>query len=98
MTSFAPAVSQGQAHRCLERAVMGIKVVPLLADYDEFAGLVGGHQQRCAQLPQQSGDVWRVASPQRPRVFHLGNGCRNGEGNLLGHDFTTCVQGIRECA
>ena len=64
--------SQGQAHRGLEGAEVGVEVVPLVADHHELAGLVGGDQQRRAELPQQRGEVRRVDGPQRPRVLRRG--------------------------
>ena len=39
------AVGKSQAHRGLERAVVRVEVVPLVADHNQFAGLVGGDQQ-----------------------------------------------------
>jgi hypothetical protein len=39
------------AHRSLEGAVVGVEVAPLVADHHEPAGLVGGDQQRHAELP-----------------------------------------------
>ena len=67
-----PAAVEGQAHRGLEGAEVGVEVVPLVADHHELAGLVGGDQQRRAELPQQRGEVRRVDGPQRRRVFRLG--------------------------
>ena len=67
-----PVAGQGHAHRRLEAAEVGVEVVPLVADHHELAGLVGGDQQRRAELPQQRGEVRRVDGPQRRRVFRLG--------------------------
>ena len=72
----------------LEGAEVGVEVVPLVADHHQLAGLVGGDQQRRAELPQQRREVRRVDGPQRRRVFRLGrleiqrgfggrNGCRH---------------------
>ncbi len=46
------AVGQGQTHRGLERTVVGVEVVPLVTKHHKLAGLVGGDQERCGQLPQ----------------------------------------------
>ena len=51
---------------------MGVEVVALVADHHELAGLVGGDQQRRAELPQQRGEVRRVGGLQRAGVFRLG--------------------------
>ena len=67
-----PVAVEGQAHRGLEGAEVGVEVVPLVADHHELAGLVGGDQQRRAELPQQRGEVRRVDGPQRRRVLRLG--------------------------
>src|SRR5207253_925393 len=79
-----------QTHRSLERAVVGVEVVALVADHHELAGLVGGDQQRRAQLPQQRGEIRGVGGPQRPGIFHLGGsrGRRRAGGcTLLSHVF-----------
>ena len=55
---------EGHAHRGLEDAEVGVEVVPLVADHHELAGLVGGDQQRRAELPQERGEVRRVDGPQ----------------------------------
>ena len=84
-----PVAGQGHAHRRLEGAEVGVEVVPLVADHHELAGLVGGDQERRAELPQERGEVRRVDGPQRRRVLRLGavsvqrrfgggNGCRHG--------------------
>src|SRR5262245_55049449 len=46
-------------------------MVPLVADQHELAGLIGGDQQRCPQLPQERGEVRRVDGAQG-RVFLRG--------------------------
>ena len=68
------AVGQGQAHRGLERAVVGVEAAPLVADHHELAGLIGGDQQRRAELPQQGGEVRRMCGAQRSRVLRSGEG------------------------
>ena len=67
-----PVAGQGHAHRGLEAAEVGVEVVPLVADHHELAGLVGGDQQRRAELPQKRGEVWRVDRPQRHAFFNRG--------------------------
>ena len=59
-----PVAGQGHAHRGLEGAEVGVEVVPLVADQHELAGLVGGDQERRAELPQQRGKfgVWTARS------------------------------------
>jgi hypothetical protein len=83
-----PVTGQSHAHRRLEAAEVGVEMVPLVADQHELSGLVGGDQQRRAELPQKRGEVRRVHGPQRRRGFGLGefrvqhrfggrNGCRH---------------------
>ena len=69
-----PAAVEGQAHRGLEAPEVGVEVVPLVADHHQLAGLVGRHQQRGAELPQQAGEVRRVDGPQRLRLRRPGPG------------------------
>ena len=77
MASLAAAVGQGQAHRGLEGAVVGVEVVALVADHHELAGLVGGDQQRDAPLAEQAGEVRRVGGAER-----LGGGDGDGRGGV----------------
>ena len=56
---------QGHAHGGLEDAEVGVEVVPFVADQDQLAGLIGGDQERTAELPQQGGEVRRVDGAQR---------------------------------
>ena len=67
-----PVAGQGHAHRGLEGAEVRVEVVPLIPDQHELAGLVGGDQERRAELPQQRGEVGRVDRPQGGRILHLG--------------------------
>ena len=60
-----PVTGQSHAHRRLEGAEVGVEVAPLVADEHELAGLIGGHQERRAELPQERGEVRRVDGPQR---------------------------------
>ena len=69
-----PVAGQGHAHRGLEGAEVGVEVVPLVADHHELAGLVGGDQERRAELPQERGEVRRVDRPQRRRVVRAWGG------------------------
>ena len=69
---------------------MGVEVVPLVADHHELAGLVGGDQERRAELPQERGEVRRVDGLEWCRildfdgveVWHYCDG-----GTCLSHDF-----------
>ena len=66
---------QGQTHRRLERAEVGVHRPVLLADDDELAGLVGRHQQRDPPLAEQARQVRRMAGAER-----LGGG--DGRGGI----------------
>ena len=63
-----PVAVQGHAHRGGEGPEMGVQVVALLANHHQLARLVGRHQQRRAELPQQRGEVRRVDRPKRRRI------------------------------
>jgi hypothetical protein len=62
-----PGAVEGQAHGGLEGAEVGVEVVPLIADQHQLTGLIGGQQQRRAELTQQAGEIGRVDGPQRLR-------------------------------
>ena len=62
-----PIAVQRQAHRRLERAEVGVEVVPLVADHHQLARLVGRDQERGAQAAEQRREVGRVDGPQRRR-------------------------------
>ena len=62
MASRSPC--ERQAHRRLERAEVGVEVVPLVADHHQLARLVGGDQQRGPQAAEQRREVGRVHGPQ----------------------------------
>jgi hypothetical protein len=62
-----PGAVEGQAHGGLEAAEVGVEVIPLIPYHHELAGLVGGHQERGAEVPQEAGEIGCVDSPQRLR-------------------------------
>ncbi len=69
-----PAGIEGQAHGRPEAAEVGIEVVSLIAHHHEFAGLVGGDQERGVELPQEGREVHRVNGTQRLGLGSLGLG------------------------
>src|SRR6185295_2173 len=72
-----PAIGKGQTHWGLKPAVVRVEMVSFVANYHEPAGLVGGHEQGCAKLTQERGEVRCVASDQRPGIRTHGSvGCR----------------------
>src|SRR4051794_25733520 len=87
-SELAATLGEGQAHGRRKGAVMGIEMVSLVADHDQLAGLVGGDQQRRAELPQQGGKVRRVGGVQRAwvsRVVAGGDRSRASGSSLRGH-------------
>ena len=85
-----PGAVEGQAHRSLEGAEVGVEAVPLVADHHQLAGLVGGHQERGAELAQERGEVRRVHGPKRRRRAGL-SGSRWPGGSIAG------LRGLGRC-
>lgn len=57
--------AQGQTHRRLEGAEVGVHRPVLLADDDELAGLVDRHQQRDAELIEEGREVGGMNAAER---------------------------------
>ena len=56
-----------QPHRLAEVAEVGVDVVLVRPQHDQLAGLVGGHQQRDAELIEEGGEVGGMDAAERRR-------------------------------
>ncbi len=59
--------SDRQPHRLAEVAEVGVDVVLVRTQHDHLAGLVGGHQQRDAELIEEGGEVGGMDAAERRR-------------------------------
>ena len=80
-----PALEQGEAHRLLEVPEVGVGLVAIAADRDEFAGLVSGDEDGAVQLVEEFGQSGGVDAAE----FGGGVGCGRagvlGGGRFVGH-------------
>ena len=60
-------VIEKNAHRLAEVAELGVDVVLVRPQHDQLAGLVGGHQQRDAELIDEGGEVGGMDAEERRR-------------------------------
>ena len=67
-----PVAIHGQAHRLLEAAEVRVEHAPVGPKHDQLAGLVGGDQDRDAQIVEDRGKTSRVHAAQGRQRFLLG--------------------------
>ena len=84
----------GDSHRAKEVAKMSVQSIPVRADDDELARLVGRNEQRNPQLTKKSGEIRGVAAGKGRLLRGLGSGGRAAESGRGSIDFREEMRGL----
>jgi len=84
-----PVARDGKPHRAREAAEVRVQALALGPDDDQLARLVGGHQQRDAELIEEGGEVGGMDAAERRRAGLSGSRWPGG--------FLAAVRGVGRC-